>query len=429
MAVLVVITAATVGVLISSLDAIRGNSDRVEAASLARTRLAELRVLGADLVAPNDGENVDTRPDYQGTGFDVTTTARWVGFTEDTNPCASVVGGSPQQGYVQARISVIGGELQAPQYVDALIPPLEGVPEVDGGAATVFVRDQAGAPLSGWQVTATSTASGATPQAGASGTDGCLHFASLVPGAWTFDLLVGSDWMTEPGTTSSRQVTIGVGDNAAMDTFVVARPVAGIRLTAGSGPEYPLLDQVPLSVNLGSLGTVQRFMPREALTLPAAGERLWPDPLGYSASLGCVDAGGPTAIAVQPAVESAVTLPTAIVDIVGPDGNEVTVRHAADPGGTGVCAGTPAAIGTLTVPVDPEQPDAETGPSGRVGISLPRGRWTLSTSGEDDITVVIGEAVSCSVHWPAPVEPPSLTWPPPPPTPTEQPLFALCPTP
>jgi type II secretory pathway pseudopilin PulG len=439
MAVLVVITAATVAVLMASLEAIRGNSDRVQAASIARTHLATLRSLGADALAPNEGVNTDVIDDFQATGFTVTTTSRWVGFAEDTNPCASVVGGSPRQGYVQSRIAVIGGELRAPQYIDAVIPPLEGVPEAVGGAATVYVRDQVDAPLAGWQVTASSSASGASTQVGTSGADGCIHFANLVPGDWTMTVGLGPGWMAEPGTTVTRAVPIAIGDNTAVDSFVVSRPVAAIRLSAGSAPDYPLLPDLPVVVRLGSLGTVQDVMTDDPLILPGSGQQLWPDPLGYSASLGCSDEGAPTSIPVTPGGESAIVLPTAVIDIVGPRESEVTVRHAQEAQGTGVCAGTPTVLGPLTAAPDPDQPDAVLGPSGRTGVSLPRGTWTFSTPGQTDVTVVIGEALSCSVHWPpaggqesaSPSPSPSGTVAPAPaPTlPTEQPLFDRCPSP
>jgi len=426
MAILVVLTAATVGILINSLEAIRGNSDRVKAASIARTKLAELRNQGADAVMAGSVDNAPVElieTDYDGTGFTVTTTSRWVGFDEDTNPWAPGVGGSPTQGYAQSRIEVVGGGLQAPQFIDAVVPPTSGVANGEGGAATVYVRGEDDQPLSGRQVTATSTAAGAVGQTGLSGTDGCIHFVRLVPGAWAFTLVQTAGEMLQPGTDGARDVpALVVGENVAVDPFVTAQPVAGITLTAGA-ESFPLPANVPVAVIYGALGPVPRydaFMPNEPLLLPETGQQLWPDPLGYSATLGCLDAGSALALPVSPGQVTEAQFATSQVEVVGPGGQTVSVTHAADPGGLGLCSGTPGEAGTLVVP-DLEEGFDVPSSTGIAGVSLPAGTWTFSTAGEDDRAVTLDGVTACSVHWPPATSPD--------PTPTPSPTESSSPAP
>lgn len=416
MTVLVIVSLATFGVLMTSLSAVRGNNDRVQAASIARTELERLRTLGAAGIPPGL-----STPDYAATGFAVETTANWVGVDQDTNPCESAAGGSPGQAYMRVHIEVTGGELTAPQVIDALVPPLDDVPAVLAGSVTAWVRDQQATPqpVSGITVTATSSSVGATPQAAVTGYDGCVFFADLVPGSWTVSIGVTPPGMVRPGTSATTAVAnLAVGQNVPLSFYTA--PSTSIAFAAGS-ERYDLLADIPFRGGFGTwAGTVPATMPGAGFTIPAGTDPLlWPDASGYTARLGCDDVGSPVVIAVQPGSTTTIQLPAKEVEIVGPRGEQVTVSHEIEPSPSPCDEGLSLAGGNLSAPGDPDQPDAVLGATGRERVSVPLGTWTFTVPGEDPITVTFTDATPspCSVYWPPAVEPTPTPAPTPPPSP------------
>ena len=408
MVILVVVTLATFSVLMTSLSAVRGNSDRVQAASLARTELERLRGLGAAGITLGR-----TQPTgYESTGFTVTTTANWVGVDQDTNPCESAVGGSPGRAFVRARIEVIGRELEAPQVIDAVVPPLDDIPAALTGSVTAWVRDGqiSPQPAPGVTVTATSTEVGATTQSLVTGYDGCVFFADLVPGDWTVRIGVTPPDMIQPQTSSALNVAnLDVGQNVPLSFF--AGGSTAIEFAAGSS-NFPLLAGMPFRGDLGTwAGSVPTTMPAGGFTIPDAGDPLlWPAVTGYTARLGCNDVGSPVVIAVQPGTTVTANLPATAIEFVGPAAAAVTVTHAAE-SGSPCSAGLSAAAGVLTVPLDPEAPGALPGPLGRAQVSVPLGTWTFTVVGEAPVTVTLQSSTPspCSISWSVPTPTPSPT--------------------
>lgn len=388
--VLVIVTSATAAILIQALRTVSENQDRVVAASVARSELERLRALGAVEIPQGLTSRTDTS-----TGFTVTTSATWVAAGQTGSPCESGATTTQQRSYVRVRIEAIGGRLTGPQVIDAIVPPRDDVPSAKTASITVAVRDQANSPVAGAQVRISSAATGATTQTRSTDTNGCLFFTDLVPGTWQVLLLLTSPDMVRPGTTTTQTTAaLGVGQNSP-HSFFAARSVNEITLDATSA-DYPLPTNIPLR---GSFGTwtsaVPTTMPAAPIRLTrAANGLLWPDPAGFSATLGCNDA--PTSsIIVEPGGTSAVTLSTVSIDVLGQAQQQVTISHAKE------TAPSPCATvisNTVTLKPAADLP-AELG---RARLSLPYGTWKVEAVLELAKTVTLTQASAnpCLVSWP-----------------------------
>ena len=85
MVVLVVISTATVALLNVALNAVRENTDRVKAATLARTKIDALRASGATAIPLGLVRESAAAPDQR---FTVSTTSSWVGIGQQTSSCS-----------------------------------------------------------------------------------------------------------------------------------------------------------------------------------------------------------------------------------------------------------------------------------------------------------------------------------------------------
>ena len=404
MLVLALVAGATVSIIASALRTTTENADRVQAASIARSELERLRGLGAADIPI--GRSVSTA--YP--GFTVTTTANWQ-FAQPGSPCQVAGSRTPKRTNAQVHIEVIGDRLGAPQVLDAIVPPLTEVPAIPSGSVTAWVRDEqvTPQPVGGITVTASSQAVGAVSQSAITGPDGCVFFTDLVPGSWTITAAVSAPSMVRPGTESTVAIpALEVGQNVPISYYIAAS--TGIELSAGTA-EFPIPSGLPLRMTLGSwTGTKPTLMDPAGVRVPVAGQPLlWPDPVGYTARLGCADAADAQAIAVRPGAVSAVALPVTGIEVHGPKGAAVTVTHAAD----AVCADT--------VTLDPGVLAAVTGVAsseGQLQTALPAGTWTVSIAGQPSQTIVIDATTPapCTVTWIPQVAEPSAS-----PSPTASP--------
>lgn len=420
MLVLALVAGATVSIIASSLRTTAENADRVQAASIARSELERLRGLGAADIPI--GRSVSTA--YP--GFTVTTTANWQ-FAQPGSPCQVAGSQTPKRTNAQVHIEVIGDRLGAPQVLDAIVPPSTEVPAIPSGSVTAWVRDEqlTPQPVGGITVTASSQAVGAVSQSAITGPDGCVFFTDLVPGSWTITASVASPSMVRPGTESTVVIpALEVGQNVPISYYVAVS--TAIELSAGT-PEFPIPAGLPLRMTLGSwAGVSPQVIDPAGVRVPAAGQPLlWPDPVGYTARIGCADAADAQAIAVRPGAVSAVALPVTGIEVQGPRGASVTITHAAD----AVCADA--------VTLDPGVLAAVTGVAssdGKLQTALPAGTWTVSVVGQPSQTIVIDATTPapCTVTW-IPAEPtdPDAVAPSPSPTasalPRLAPTYALCP--
>lgn len=415
MLVLALVAGATVSIIASSLRTTAENADRVQAASIARSELERLRGLGAADIPV--GRSVSSA--YP--GFTVTTTANWQ-FAQPGSPCQVAGSLTPRRTNMQVRIEVLGERLGAPQVLDAIVAPLTEVPAIPSGSVTAWVRDEqlTPQPVGGITVTATSSAVGAVSQSAITGPDGCVFFTDLVPGSWTVAASVASPIMVRPGTEATVVIpALEVGQNVPVSYFIAAS--TAIEVSAGT-PEFPIPVGLPLRMTLGSWGGVTpKVLDPAGVRVPAAGQpALWPDPVGYTASLGCADAGDASAIAVRPGAVSAVALPVTGIEVQGPVGVTLTVAHAAD------------AVCTSPVTLEPGSLAAVAGvvaTDGQLPTALPAGTWTFAVPGEPSQTILIDATTPapCTVTWipQEPIDPDAVA---PSPSPTESTLPRLAPT-
>lgn len=394
--VLTVVATATAYILTTALGTVAANQDRVVAASLARTELERLRVLGAVAITPGLTQTLNAG----GTTFTVTTTANWVAVDQPANPCQQNATTTPSRSYMRVHIEAIGGRLKSPQSIDAVVAPRDDVPANSTASITAWVRDQSLAAVQGVSVTASSTATGASSQTARTGFDGCVFFTDLVPGTWTAALSITSPQMMKPSTSSSQTTpALSAGKNSAL-SFYVSTSVENVNATSGGG-NYPLLPGMPLRGSLGTWGSqVPASMPVSGLSVTrSTAGLLWPDPSGYSLKLGCNDAGSDTTFSVTPGGTSNVTLPSVGIEFVGPVGAVVTVKHLAE-SSPSPC--TSAVTATLTLTATPSLPST----LGRARASVPLGAWqasVASTAINPAKGLVLAGTTSspCLVSWPA----------------------------
>ncbi len=153
LAIFLVASGAVLGLIMVSLSTIRSNADRVYAASLARAELDAIRLLPADEIpiGTQDPREVST----DAGDFTISVTTDWSPLPQEAiSECQAgegyILGG---KAYVNARVSVAGGELSGPQVVDAVIYPNDAGSNVVGGedaktgTMTIFVSDVDGNPI------------------------------------------------------------------------------------------------------------------------------------------------------------------------------------------------------------------------------------------------------------------------------------------
>ena len=141
MAVFLVISAATVAIVVLGLRTVRENTDRVTAANIARTQVEWLRQLGAESVPIGQSTSTPTGIDSR---FRVTTTANWAGL--DAGTATACAAAQPGQAYLRVHVDVVSDTLSGPQSIDTVIIPAPGSAK-SGGALTVAVIDQFGSPV------------------------------------------------------------------------------------------------------------------------------------------------------------------------------------------------------------------------------------------------------------------------------------------
>lgn len=364
--VFVIVSTATVSLLILGLRTVRENTARVQAATIARTQLDSLRQRGAALVPVGVSTGAPTGTSAR---FTVRTTSQWVGLDQGaTSACTAQ---SPGQAYLRVAIDVSSPDLKGPQRLESLIIPEPG--EGPGaaltgptGALALTVVDQLGQPVSDARVTGTDTSQPTNAFSLTTGSDGCLYLPAMkVSGSLKVTVgKAGYVASTPTGTTQTVQVT-----NAGL-TRVAFRyaPATSIQFASGV-PGFALAPTTPVTWQPSTTGAVASTV--TAATGPTG---LWPATTGFSAWLGgCTDstpsaygasaasfafvAGGPSAAALvaAPVFVSGVT-----------PGLAVSARYG---GSDPACSGLVLDLGKA---------DA----SGTLAVLLPYGTWTLAAGGQ-----------------------------------------------
>lgn len=382
MAVFLVVSAATLAVIMSSITTIRGNSDRVFAANLAREEIDKMRELGPDAITI--GQVSRTVSSTEGS-FTVSTTSNWVGLNQTANACSA---GVPGQAFMRVHVEVSGGRLQAPQLSDTVVAPLDDSTYATTGAVAVQVNDARGDPVGNVIVSGRDLAGGTTFSY-VTGPDGCIFVPRLAPSN-SWQVTVSRTGFVPQGTGGTVQVgTVTAGGTTPM-TFNYAQ-AASLNFTT-SIPAYPIPSGVPLTMGTSPTGT--SALPVTAY--PKVIGSLWPALTGYVAWLGtCTDAD--PASATTPRTTSVPRqwfVPDAGETLTAElDGAEVkirglladavvSIRHAAEAAGQCTSAVTYTA--------------GRTDKYGVLTALLPWGKWTVSASGVSSKDIILDPATAAT---------------------------------
>lgn len=363
MAALVIFALVSAGALtlvIRAATAVRGNQDRVLAASLAATEIDLWRGEGAYSVPLGRTERtVET----ESGDFLVTTDAIWATLGVSADPCDVGDGVDLEQSYLRLHVEVFGGDLDVPQTSDALLYPEERAPAPGEGTMTVQTSDSAGAPLSGVTVNGSNGAGSQFSQV--TGAEGCVFIPDLLESnSWTVSV-TKSGYRTK---SSGGETVAGISVNDLSNTdlaFTLEKPGAFTVTTATA--EFPL----PAEFGFTYLGDGGAEVSEPGTTFPATVDDLWPG--RYTAWLGdcsAVSIDSAATIDVTPGGTSSAALPAASVELVAPEGSVVTFTStdsgcdavfSLEPTGENLLAQTSLPFGTWQVDVAPAaDPGAQT---------------------------------------------------------------------
>jgi prepilin-type N-terminal cleavage/methylation domain-containing protein len=368
MAIFLIVSAAALGLIMTSLQTVRGNADRVYAAAVARGEVDYLRTLGSGAIPLG----ASTRT-VSGAGgdFTVTRTATWVDAGVATNPCNVGPGVSPGKSYLRVQVEVVGEELDAPQRLDAIVYPSDTVPTQNTGTVTVVVVDASNAPVPGVTVTGSNGAGSTFQQV--TGPDGCVFVPDLVVGASWLVTVSKPGYITEELNGEAQTVAVEELQNTPVD--VVYSQPGSLTVTAGGGG-FPVPEGMPFSLTPDT----RNRAPSTFASYPVTVTGLWPD--GYDTLFrGCLASGtGSARSAVVGAGETAsLDLGGTRIELVGPEGDGVRAIPAA--------------------PCTNEYPLGAWDDTLLKQATLPAGTWTLRSAGVD-VQVVLDDGLGqCSVSW------------------------------
>ena len=369
--VFVIVSTATVAILIQALRVVRENSDRVMAAGIARSQVEYLRSLGTTAIpigltvgavpAGQSAARVDPR--LLDPEFTIRTTSNWVGFDQTQNSCTA---STPGQAYLRVSVEVSSANLGQPITADTVIFP-DTVTQTSGtGSATVSVVDQAGASVSDVLVRGTDTYQPTNNFTLTTGTDGCLFIPGRTPSGSLGVNVSRSGYVsqTPTGTDAVLQITAG---NVSRSTFKLAP--AAILEFGSVDVGFPVSAGLPVTWQFKTTGASDT---PGAVGTPITG--LWPEPSGITAFAGsCTDAD-PLSYAVSrdsftldAGGTSIARLASAPVRLRGlPADTPVTARYV---GADAACSPAALVVGRSNA-------------LGILRVGLPYGNWEFSAGGE-----------------------------------------------
>jgi prepilin-type N-terminal cleavage/methylation domain-containing protein len=380
MGIFLIVSAATLSLITTSLDTVRGNADRVYAAALARSEVESLRTLGSAAVPLGASErSVST----DAGDFTITRTATWVDVGAPTNPCEVGPGVTPGKSYLRVRVDVIGGDLEAPQTVEGIVYPRDTPPTENTGTLTVQVSDDVGQPVSGVSVTGTNGAGQTFQQT--TGPDGCIFAPDLAAGANWSVVIAKPGYITEqPNGQSSSGVVVNELQNTPL-TFAYA--ASGSLIVAAGHSGFPVPAGMPFRFQPNTLNNPANASGGYPVTISG----LWPD--DYTAWLlpcSASTAGSTASVTLAAGGSAAMALGGTRVELVGPEGENVRA--------------IPASPCSNDYPLGAWAVEDRDGLTFLVptGVSLPDGTWTLTSAGESRTIVLSSSVGRCSVKWPDP---------------------------
>ena len=372
--VFVVVSTATVAILIQALRVVRENADRVMAASIARSQVEYLRTLGTSNIpigltvgaVPAGQSTARVDPKLLDAAFTIRTTSNWVGFDQTENSCTAA---TPGQSYLRVTVEVSSANLGRPITMDTVIFPDTSAQVSGTGSATVSVVDQVGAPVSDVVVRGTDAFHPTNNFTLTTGVDGCLFMPGLtVSGSLAVNVSrSGYVSQTPTGTDAVLQVSAG---NVSRSSFKLA-PAATLQF-AGADGTFPLPADIPVTWQFKTTGASDTAA---ILGSPVTG--LWPEPSGLTAFAGsCTDADPltysltRTSYTLDAGGTSVALLASAPVRLRGlPADTPVTAIYA---GTDGACSPSPIVVG-------------RSNDRGILRTGLPYGDWRFTAEGETQV--------------------------------------------
>lgn len=376
MSVFAVLVTVVLGLVLRTASVAASNDRRVVAASLADRQIEAARSQSATAIA--DGLTTATET-VNGVTYTIRQTATYVPADASTSVCTAT-GSSLAYKLVTVTVTWPGmGRVKAVR-ADTLRAVGLGDDGLDAstGSAAVSVLGATGAPQA--DVVVTLSPGGATRT---TGEDGCAVFTGLAPATYSASAST-TGWVgtanTRTATVSSLGVTAGgvargslLYDTERSMTLALSGP-AGYTAPAGlrAVVRNSYLSGAALPVCAGSGTGCATGVPGEARSLFPAVYDVWAGTCADAASA----TGVPAVVDVTSAATATATLPmgAALVEVrslLGTSlaGRTVTATHAADAAGLGSRC---VAGESFTLPATV---------AGGVGVLLPPGTWTFTTSG------------------------------------------------
>jgi type II secretory pathway pseudopilin PulG len=289
MVVFVIISTATVAIIIQALQTLRENEARIMAANIARSQLEMLKLKGASgLTQGTSDPQVVEGANAQ---YVVLTTATLVGKNQTSGPCDSA---SPGTDYWRVHVEVFPPseeftpteERKDQVVIDSIIPRDETAPLTNVGSAAITVVDENGQENRNIVVTGTDANNVTNNFTYTTGPDGCIFVPNLKPST---SLFVSVSHLGDPPyvpETSGGDIQL-----VPIATGVVARPTfhyapASTIQFGGLSTEYPPPADLDVTWQVADTGTTVQ---RGTLSTPVTG--LWPNTRGFVAYAGrCADA-------------------------------------------------------------------------------------------------------------------------------------------
>lgn len=377
---LTALSVAAVTLLLTAMQTVTENSDRVYAANLARNAIQAAQLAGADALTTGKVSTAVTSP--EGRPFTVATTSNWVGLNQSSSACDAV---TPGRAYMRVHVEVTGGTLGRAESSDTLVAPAENSSLVTTGSLAIKVVDERAQPVSDVTLSLVDLATSQVAGPFLTGSDGCIFVTKLAPSA-NWRVTIAKAGYVPHATNGTVATTAVVANQTTRLDFEYA---AAARLRFQSAADaFPIPNGMPLSMGPDPM-TITRV---PVTTYPTVVSGLWPAITGYQAWIGiCADADPSTAVAprttsvnrtwhvVTAGTETAAPLSGVETTIRGlPATTAVTAKHAKESSG--------ACTTALSYPL------GTTDALGRLNVMLPFGTWTLSAPGASDLTVTLDPA-------------------------------------
>jgi prepilin-type N-terminal cleavage/methylation domain-containing protein len=357
MLVFIVVTTASITLLMQGLQIIRENSDRVMAANIARWQLEYWRSLpvteipvGLTVGLPDGTTGLPDADlaNVHDAAFTVRTTANWVSTGQTSSSCASGV--TPGQDYKRVSVQVQSANMSGPVTLDTVVfADMTGV-VTNTASLIVLVSDQLGNPVSDVLVTGTDTHQAANSFALVTGADGCLYLPGLTASTGINITIARTGYIAKTGTSTTTSVAL-VSQEKAQARFIYAA-AASVTFSSGDAT-YPYPPTMPVTWAENLTGSSPNLT-----TAGATVSSLWPLTEGLTAWGPCD--GTHTTLSLTPGATTASVLPAAQVKVRGLEANVLV---------TATCSGTTVSLG-------------RTNSLGVLKVSLPFGNWSFASSGQ-----------------------------------------------